>query len=155
MLERKDYLLELKSTQVGNKTKESNIKLNNITTVLNENQKRNKWRLGKIEKLIAGKESITRRAEVKVEEHNEKPTVMMRPLQKLFPLEMNENDIRPSPNPRMKKTDELSKQIQEDEKKEKNDVNNNELFPRLPKHLKQTDTEPLNHGDGNESVNDR
>ena len=152
---RKDYLLELKSTQVGNKTKESNIKLNNITTVLNENQKMNKWRLGKIEKLIAGKDSITRRAEVKVAEHNEKPTVIMRPLQKLFPLEMNENVIRPSPNPRMKKTDELSKQIQEDEKKEKNDVSNNELFPRLPKHLKHSDTEPLNHGDGNESVNDR
>ena len=25
----------------------------------------------------------------------------------------------------------------------------------LTKHLKHSDTEPLNHGDGNESVNDR
>ena len=48
----------------------------------------------------------------------------MRPLQKLFPLEINENEIKPSSNPRMKKIDALSKQIQEDEKKEDNDINN-------------------------------
>ena len=34
---RKDYLLELRSTHVGNKTKESNIKVNDIVTVLDEN----------------------------------------------------------------------------------------------------------------------
>ena len=55
---------------------------------------------------------------------NKKPTVLMRPLQKLFPLEINENEIKPSSNPRMKKIDALSKQIQEDEKKEDNDINN-------------------------------
>ena len=37
---RKDYLLELRSIHVGNKTKESNIKVNDIVTVLDENQKR-------------------------------------------------------------------------------------------------------------------
>ena len=81
----------------------------------------------------------------------------MRPLQKLFPLEMKEIEIRSSANPRMKKTDEtndkLSKQVQEDEKKAGNDVNNDELFPRSPKNLKQTDTELLRHGDRNENVN--
>ena len=38
---RKDYLLELRLTHVGNKSKESNIKVNGIVTVLDENQKRN------------------------------------------------------------------------------------------------------------------
>ena len=98
---------------------------------------------------------MIRGAEVKVPEQNKKLTVIMRPLQKLFPLEMNENEIRASFNPRMKKTDELSKQVQEDEKKENSDVNNDELFPRSPKTLKQSDTELLNHGDGNENVNDQ
>ena len=42
-----------------------------------------------------------------------------------------------------------SKQIQEDEKKEDNDVNNDELFPRSLKTLKQSDTKCLNHGDRN------
>ena len=122
---------------------------------------RNKWRLGKIEKiekLIAGKDGIIRGAEVKVAEHNKKPTVTMIPLQKLFPLETKENEIRPSSNPRMKKTDEtndeLSKQIQEDEKKEGDDVNNDELFPGSPKNVKQSETEPLNYRYGNENVND-
>ena len=95
--------------------------MNDIVTVLDENQKRNKWRLGKIEKLIAGKDGMIRGAKVKVAEQNKKPTVIMRPLQKLFLLEIKENEISPSSNPRMKKTDEtndeLSKQIQEDEKK--------------------------------------
>ena len=45
---RKDYLLELRSTHVGNKSKENNIKVNDIITVLDENQKRNKWRLGQV-----------------------------------------------------------------------------------------------------------
>ena len=80
----------------------------------------------------------------------------MRPLQKLFSLQMKDNKIRPSSNPQMKKTnetnDELSKQIQEDEKKQDNDANNDELFPRSPKNLKQSDKEPLSHGDENENV---
>ena len=155
---RKDYPLELRSTHVGKKNKESNIKVNDIVIVLDGNQKRNKWRLGKIEKLIAGKNRIIRGAEVKVAEQNKKPIAIMRPLQKLFPLEMKENEISPSSNPRMKKTDktndELSKQIQQDEKKEGNYVDNDELFPRSPKNLKQSDTKPLDHGDGNEYVND-
>ena len=108
-----------------------------------------------IEKLMAGKDGIIRATEVKVAEQNKKPIVITRPLQKIFPLEMNENEIRPSSNPRMKKIDALSKQIQEYEKKEDNDVNNDELFPRSPKNLRQSDTEPLNHGDGNENVDDQ
>ena len=80
----------------------------------------------------------------------------MRPLQKLFSLQMKDNKIRPSSNPQMKKTnetnDELSKQIQEDEKKQDNDANNDELFPRSPKNLKQSDKDPLSHGDENENV---
>ena len=47
----------------------------------------------------------------------------MWPFQRIFPLEMNEKEIRPSSNPRMKKIDALSKQIQEDEKKGDNDIN--------------------------------
>ena len=43
--------------------------------------------------------------------------------------------------------------MQKDEKKDGNDVNNDDLFPRSPKNLKQSDTEPLNHGDRNENVN--
>ena len=72
----------------------------------------------KIQKLIAGKDRMVRGAEVKVVEQNKKHTVIMRPLQKPFSLQMKDNEIRPSSNPQMKKTnetnDELSKQIQED-----------------------------------------
>ena len=109
---RKDYPLELRSTHVGKKNKESNFKVNDIVIVLDGNQKRNKWRLGKIEKLIAGKNRIIRGAEVKVAEQNKKPIAIMRPLQKLFPLEMKENEISPSSNPRMKKTDKQTMNYQ-------------------------------------------
>ena len=45
--------------------------------------------------------------------------------------------------------------IQEDEeKKENKDINNDELLPRSPKNLKQSDTESFNHGEENESMND-
>ena len=51
----------------------------------------------------------------------------------------------------MKKTDAISTQIQEDEKKEDNDVKKDELFPRSQKSLKQSNMEPLNHGDTNKN----
>ena len=108
---KKRLFIELRSTHVGNKTKENNIKVNDKVTVLGEYQKRDKWQLGKIEKTIAGRDGIIRGAEVKVTEQNKKRTVLIRPLQKLFPLEMNENEIRSSSNPRMKKTDAISTQI--------------------------------------------
>ena len=83
----------------------------------------------------------------------------MRPHQTLFPLEIKENEIRSSSNPSIKKTnetnDELSKRIQEDEKKVDNYANNDELFPRSPKNLTQNDMESPSHGDGNENVNDQ
>ena len=110
---RKNYLLELRSTDVGNNTKESNIKVNDIvTTVLDKNQKQNKWQLGKLERLITGKDG-TVTGVVKLAEQRKET------LKKIFPLEMEESEIKPSSNPRMKKTDEangeLPKQIQEDE----------------------------------------
>ena len=40
---RKDSLLELRPIHVGNKTKESNIKVNGIITILDKHRKRNKW----------------------------------------------------------------------------------------------------------------
>ena len=67
---------------------------------------------------------------------------------------MKENEIRSSFNSRTKKSDQtndkLSNQIQEDDKKD-----NDELFPRSQKNLKQSDMELLNHGDGNKNVNDQ
>ena len=76
--------------------------------------------------------------ELKVAEQNKKPTVIMRPLHKFFPVEMKENETRPLSNPSEKKTDEtndaLAKQIQKDG--EDNYVKNDELLPRCPKKSK-------------------
>ena len=47
MLEKRLFI-RAQTTYVRKKTKETNIKVNDIVTVLDENQKRNKWRLGKI-----------------------------------------------------------------------------------------------------------
>ena len=63
-----------------------------------------------------------------------------------------------SSNPRMKETDDtndkLSKQIQDEENKENNDVNNGKLLARSPQNLQESDTESHNHSNGNENVND-
>ena len=44
----KRLFIRAQTTYVRKKTKETNIKVNDIVTVLDENQKRNKWRLEKI-----------------------------------------------------------------------------------------------------------
>ena len=63
-----------------------------------------------------------------------------------------------SSNPRMKETDDtndkLSKQIQDEENKENNDVNNGKLLARSPQNLQESDTESHIHSNGNENVND-
>ena len=56
------------------------------------NKKRNDWKLGVVQECIKGKDNEVRGAKVRVE-GKKKPLVLSRPVQKLFPIEVrNENE---------------------------------------------------------------
>ena len=56
-----------------------------------------KWRLGRVRTIISGKDGVTRGAKVRLGERNKRSAVIERPLQKLNPLEVNDDDNKDDP----------------------------------------------------------
>ena len=68
-------------------SKESSLKKGDMVTVFGEGEKRGKWKLAVVEELIVGKDQRIRGAKVRVAGKG-KPIYLKRPLQKLYPLEI-------------------------------------------------------------------
>ena len=91
-----EYLLELREAHRDRKSVQSNkelIKVNYIVIVHDENCSRSLWRLGRVMHLDRGNEDKVRGAKVKVAERGKKPTTLRRPIQKLYPIEIGNQDI--------------------------------------------------------------
>ena len=91
-----EYLLELrehqKSCQGRARPGREMIKKNDMVLILEDGIKRNKWRMGRIHKLLEGKDGKVRGAEVVVV--NKTGTgILRRPVNKLFPFEYNSNKL--------------------------------------------------------------
>ena len=65
-------------------------KIGDIVTIYNEKTPRQRWKLGKIERLLPGKDSIVRAVEVRTVDNSGKTVSMKRPIQHLFPIEVEE-----------------------------------------------------------------
>ena len=89
---RDEYLLELREHQKRNKTKgKTHPNEGDVVLIKDDKLKRSEWRIGRIKKLIASRDSTIRAAEVHVVT-NEKLCVLKRPVNKLFPIEFNETE---------------------------------------------------------------
>ena len=66
------------------------MKTGDVVLVFDENLKRGFWKLGRIESLIVGKDEVVRGAKVRVMTKGN-PVYLNRPVQKLYPVELNEN----------------------------------------------------------------
>lgn len=64
--------------------------MEDVVTVAEEGVSHGKWRLGKVEELITGKDGETRGAKVKMLTKKGRPTYLNRPVQKLYPLEVRD-----------------------------------------------------------------
>jgi len=88
---KREYLSELREHHKRNVTKGGAIvEIGDIVTVAEEGVSLGKWRLGKVEELITGKDGEIRGANVKVLTKKGKPMYLNRPVQKLYPLEVRE-----------------------------------------------------------------
>ena len=83
------------------------MEVGDVVVVYEEEKKRGEWKIGVVESLVKGRDSIVRGAKVRVVTKG-KPTHLSRPVQKLYPLEIRskgeglshmENSVRATENP--------------------------------------------------------
>lgn len=92
---RNEYLLELREVHrhsAKKRGKADAVKTGDVVIVHDDDQPRGLWRLGRIERLIVGSDNQVRGAVVKVKTKKRKPTFLKRPVQKLYPLEINDDE---------------------------------------------------------------
>ncbi|XP_028394521.1 uncharacterized protein LOC114518720 [Dendronephthya gigantea] len=92
---RKEYLVELRNTHAGKSPKKavekSPVKVGDIVLVHDENHPRSFWRIGRIKELVNSAEGDgkSRGAVVRVISKKGRVTTLRRPLQLLYPMEIN------------------------------------------------------------------
>ena len=91
---RREYLVDLRENQKLHVQKQQpKINTGDVVLIEDDGVKRNKWRLGRIEKIVIGRDGVIRGAEVKTSKG-----IISRPLQKLYPLEVMGDDTSNSVN---------------------------------------------------------
>ena len=92
---RTEYLLELREAHryLGNKggVKHS-VNVGDVVVVHDENLPRGLWRLGRVEELMTGTDGKVRSVALKVTKRGTNPSTIRRPIQRLYPLEFNEQE---------------------------------------------------------------
>ena len=84
-----EYLPSLREHhRMNNKTLNRVISVGDIVHIFKDKIPRQCWSLGKVIRLLPGKDGITRAAEVKTHTTAKEPIILRRPNQKLFPLEV-------------------------------------------------------------------
>ena len=88
---RNEYLLELRNSHRKAIQHSSNrvISIGDVVIVHDEDQPRGKWRIGKVEALVARSDGHVRGAVVRVKTKAGRLTKLRRPVQRLYPLEVH------------------------------------------------------------------
>ena len=69
------------------------VKVGGVVVVHNQNQPSGFWKLARVEPTITGRNGKIRGAEVRVAASHVQPTVLQRPIQCLFPLEIKVQEL--------------------------------------------------------------
>ncbi|XP_065052684.1 uncharacterized protein LOC135681942 [Rhopilema esculentum] len=89
---RTEYLVNLREQHKLSGKGTAKIRVGDTVVVHEDNVKRSLWKLGRIDKLIMGRDGHIRGAKICVISRN-KPDFISRPLQKLYPIEWRHGDI--------------------------------------------------------------
>ena len=88
---RREYVTELREHHRRKNTKGKIAEIGNVVSVYEDKIPRHLWKLGRVEKLLVGRDGKVRAAELTTNEKAGKTITMRRPIQKLFPLEVNDS----------------------------------------------------------------
>ena len=88
---RAEYLLELRNAhcRVKRAIGSSLVSVGDLVLVHDEGHPRSHWKLGKVERILKSKDGQNRGAEVRVKAKKSKRSLLRRPLQLLYPLEVS------------------------------------------------------------------
>ncbi len=90
----KEYLVELRENhKMHTEKKALNIRPGDVVFIYEDGVKRNKWPMGIIQECIVGKDGVTRGATVRRLGEGGKPSLVNRPLQKLYPMEVTNDEV--------------------------------------------------------------
>ena len=86
-----EYLSELRDAhRYGDKTSaDHEVKVGDIVLVHDDSKPRGFWKLALVEKLVTGRDGLTRGAVLRVSSSGERGSTLQRPLQRLYPLELS------------------------------------------------------------------
>ena len=87
----KEYLLELRNShrqQPIAKQRSPPVEVGEIVVVHDQDHPRGLWKMARVEKTITGRDGMVRGAVVRLPSKNGRPTILQRPLQLLYPLEI-------------------------------------------------------------------
>ena len=99
---RSEYLAELRESHkylLGKPRRAPQISVGDIVIVHDESLPRSFWKLGRVDKLITGRDGQTRGATVSIASNGRHSTTLNRPLQLLYPLQINHTFATNSPRP--------------------------------------------------------
>ena len=83
-------MLELREAHRHNKgTDAAPVEVGDVVVVQNDGQPRGFWKLARVEDIIMGKDGKIRGAAVRVADKQGRPITLHRPIQCLYPLEIN------------------------------------------------------------------
>ena len=89
----REYLTELREHHREiKKNRGTIIGVGHVVTIYENRVPRHRWRLGRVEKLLRGKDGAVRSAVVRVTQKGQRSTTIKRQLRKLFPVELTEVD---------------------------------------------------------------
>ncbi len=88
---KKEYLLELREAHRHGKHCDK-ISLGDMVLIPGDGKPRGFWKPAKVESLITGNDGQTRGAVVRVASADRRPTLLRRPLQLLYPLEIHDKE---------------------------------------------------------------
>lgn len=115
---KQEYLMGLREShrRSVNNTIPTPIAVGDIAVVHDEDLLRGLWRLAKVEGLITGADGLVRGATIRVKSTNRRASTLRRPVQRLYPLEINSEDepvaMGNNENSALNPTDEHNEQIQ-------------------------------------------
>ena len=88
---RREYVTELREHHRRQKTEGKTAEIGDVVSVYEDKIPRHLWKLGRVEKLLVGRDGKVRAAELTINDKAGKTLTMRRPIQKLFPLEVNDS----------------------------------------------------------------
>ena len=86
---RKEYLTGIREYQKLKGEPRRTIQIGDLVHIYGDKTPRQQWRMGKVEKLLRGRDNVVRSAEVATVDKSLRRILIKRPIQKLYPLEVN------------------------------------------------------------------